>query len=157
MPRRLGLIASALEVLPDSADAWSNRGVTLKTLERWGEALESYDRALVAEPDHVDALINRGHALLKLGRFEEALASCDKALAINPNHPVALNNRGHALIELKRATEALAVFERAQRLNPDDLNIMPASVGRCKSSEGSISRWRATTRFWRAIQIMWKR
>jgi len=31
----LGLIASALEVSPDQANAWSNRGVTLKSLERW--------------------------------------------------------------------------------------------------------------------------
>src|SRR6202158_1924124 len=50
----LGLIASALEVSPDQANAWSNRGVTLKTLERWDEALKSYDRALALEPDHVD-------------------------------------------------------------------------------------------------------
>src|ERR1700719_1728683 len=67
----LGLIASALEAASGRAAARSNRGVALKTLERWDEALNSNDRALALKPDHVDALINRAHVLLKLRRFEE--------------------------------------------------------------------------------------
>src|SRR5258708_12747982 len=38
----LGLIASALEVSPESADAWPNRGGALKTLHPWHNPFNTY-------------------------------------------------------------------------------------------------------------------
>jgi tetratricopeptide (TPR) repeat protein len=62
----------ALAVRPDYAEALSNRGLTLKELKRFEEALASYDRALTLRPDYGNALSNRGVALHELKRFEEA-------------------------------------------------------------------------------------
>jgi tetratricopeptide (TPR) repeat protein len=59
-------------VRPDYAEALSNRGLTLKELKRFEEALASYDRALTLRPDYGNALSNRGVALHELKRFEEA-------------------------------------------------------------------------------------
>ena len=36
---------------PDYAEALSNRGITLRELKRFEEALASYDRALTVRPD----------------------------------------------------------------------------------------------------------
>ena len=62
-----------------------NRGVTLKALKRFEEALASYDRALAVRPDYAEAFSNRGNTLQELKRFEEALASFDRALKLRPN------------------------------------------------------------------------
>ncbi len=109
----------ALALRPDYAEALSNRGVTLKELKRFEEALASYDRALTVRPDYAEALSNRGATLHELTRFEEALASYDRALTLRPNYAEALSNRGIALKELKRFEEALASYDRALTLRPD--------------------------------------
>jgi tetratricopeptide (TPR) repeat protein len=54
-------------------------------MERFAEALASYDKALAIRPDYATALNNRGTALTALKRSEEALASYDQALAIRPD------------------------------------------------------------------------
>jgi protein O-GlcNAc transferase len=96
-----------------------NRGVTLKELKRFEEALASYDRALTLRPDYAEALSNRGVTLHELRRFEEALASYDRALTLQPDLAEALSNRGNTLKELKRFEEALASYDRALKVRPD--------------------------------------
>jgi tetratricopeptide (TPR) repeat protein len=58
-------------------------------LQRYEEALASYDRAITLWPDHADAHNNRGQVLRELERYDEALASYDRALALRPKHVMA--------------------------------------------------------------------
>ena len=109
----------ALTVRPASAQALSNRGLTLHELKRFEEALASYDRALTMRPVSAEALYNRGNTLHELKRFEEALASYDRALTVRPDYAKALYNRGLTLHELKRFEEALASYDRALTVRPD--------------------------------------
>ena len=51
-------------------------------MNRFEEALASYERALALRPDYAEALSNRGLTLQELKRFEEALASYERALAV---------------------------------------------------------------------------
>ncbi len=81
---------------PDKHHAWNNRGVALRILGRYEQALASFDKALELKPDEHDAWNNRGDALHNLGRYEQALASFDKALELNPDKHHAWNNRGIA-------------------------------------------------------------
>jgi tetratricopeptide (TPR) repeat protein len=115
----LASFGRALKVRPDSAEAFSNRGLTLHALKRLEEALASYDRALKVRPDFAEAHFNRGGTLRELQRFEEALASYDRALKVRPAYAEALYNRGNTLHELKRFEEALASFDRALKARPD--------------------------------------
>jgi Tetratricopeptide repeat/Glycosyltransferase family 9 (heptosyltransferase) len=105
-------------VRPNYAEALSNRGMTLRELNRFEEALENYDRALIARPEFAKALSNRGNVLHELTRFDEALASFDRALRVDPEHAEALSNRGVTLHALKRFEEALLNFDRALQLRP---------------------------------------
>ena len=52
--------------------------MTLHALERFDEALASFDRALALRPDNAEALGSRGFTLHVLRRFDEALASYDR-------------------------------------------------------------------------------
>jgi len=58
-------------------------------MDRFDEALASFDRALRIEPKVVAAHVNRGNAFLALTRMHEALASYSEAMALEPEHPEA--------------------------------------------------------------------
>ncbi|TYQ27619.1 tetratricopeptide repeat protein [Pseudanabaena sp. UWO311] len=99
---------------------WNSRGDILRQLDRYEEAIFSYDKALAIKPDFYEAWDNLGIALFELGRYEEAIASYDKALAIKPNFYYAWNNRGDALSELGKYKEAIASYDRALTIKSDD-------------------------------------
>jgi tetratricopeptide (TPR) repeat protein len=94
-------------------------GNSFSNLERYKEAIASYEKALAFKPDYHEALYNRGVALGKLGRFEAAIASYEKALAFKPDYHEALYNRGVALGKLGRFEAAIAFFEKALEFKPD--------------------------------------
>jgi tetratricopeptide (TPR) repeat protein len=91
----------------------------LAEIERFDEALLSYERALELSPDLGAALNNRGNLLQQLGRADEALADYDRALAFDPNNADAVNGRGSALQKLDRIHEAEKMLRRAILLKPD--------------------------------------
>ncbi len=88
-------------------------------MNRFEEALASYERALALRPDFAEAHSNRGNTLHDLVRFEDALASHDLALALRPDFAEAHSNRGNTLQELRLFEEALAGYDRAIMLQPD--------------------------------------
>ena len=90
-----------LALRPSDAEAWNNRGIALRKLGRYSDAVASYDKALAIRPAYTEAWLNRGVALDYLGRYEEAIASYDKVLALQPNHTTALENREIALTKEK--------------------------------------------------------
>src|SRR5436190_18479572 len=70
---RLGRLEEAVAVLDKFlthnegfADAWFERGNLVAALSRYGEAADSYARALRLAPSHLGALTNRGNALMEL-------------------------------------------------------------------------------------------
>lgn len=105
---------------PSSPEPHYNRGLVLQSLERWQEAISSYDMALLRSPRHTASLNNRGNALLSLGRVDEALASYQKTLDINPDNTETHFNCGHALYLLGRYAEAMNSFDRALKSQPDN-------------------------------------
>jgi len=113
------LIGKAIEINPNVASAYSNRGNALKELKRLDDALANYDKAIALKPDYAEAFNNRGIALKELKRLDDALASYDKAIALEPDYAEAFNNRGTALRDLKRLDDALASYDKAIALKPD--------------------------------------
>ena len=112
----------AIELKPDYASAWYNRGVALGKLGRHEEALKAFDKAIELKPDYAEAWYNRGVALGKLGRHEEALKAFDKAIELKPDYASAWDNRGAALGKLGRYDEALEAHNKAIELKPDYAN-----------------------------------
>lgn len=114
----VGLIAQAIAVKPDFAEAHYNLGNALLSLGRAGEALASFDRALQLTPRDPQYHFERGNALKDLGRLDEALSSYDAAIRLSPGYAEAHNNRGIALKDSGRPAEALASYDRALSLRP---------------------------------------
>ncbi|MFZ2030794.1 MAG: tetratricopeptide repeat protein [Vitreimonas sp.] len=111
-----------LTLRPGSAEAHTNRGNALQSLERYDEAVASFDAALALRPDYAEALNNRGSALQALHRIDEALASYTAALECNPNYVEAYANRASVLQFFRRFGEALADSDRAVALAPANTN-----------------------------------
>jgi len=59
--------------------------MALEALQRYEEALASYDKAIEIKPDNYYAWQNRGSALGYLQRYEEAIASYKKVIEIKPD------------------------------------------------------------------------
>jgi protein O-GlcNAc transferase len=104
---------------PGDAAALNDRGNALQDLQRFAEAVASYDEALQSNSKLPATLTNRGNALRKLQRLDAALRDLDEALRIRPAFPEALNSRGNVLRDLGRLQEALASFDAALALKPD--------------------------------------
>jgi len=49
-------VTKAIEIKPDNARAWGNRGVALYLLGKCEEALKSFDRAIEIKPDFERAI-----------------------------------------------------------------------------------------------------
>jgi eukaryotic-like serine/threonine-protein kinase len=58
----------AIELNPNLAEAWNNRGAVLWSLRRFDEAAASIDRAIQIKPDYQDALSLREQVRQRLGR-----------------------------------------------------------------------------------------
>jgi predicted O-linked N-acetylglucosamine transferase (SPINDLY family) len=113
------LIGKAIEINPNSALAFNNRGNALQALKRLDDALSSYDKAITLKPDYAEAFNNRGIVLKEVKRLDDALASYDKAITLKPDYAEAFNNRGIALQALKRLDDALSSYDKAIALKPD--------------------------------------
>jgi predicted O-linked N-acetylglucosamine transferase (SPINDLY family) len=113
------LIAKAIQINPNSAPAYSNRGLALQALTRLDDALVCYNKAIAIKPNDAEAFNNRGNVLAKLKRFDDALASYDKAITFNPAQADPFSNRGNVLKELKRLDDALESYDKAIAIKPD--------------------------------------
>ena len=115
----LRFIDAAMQIEGQSASIHNSRGNVLRALQRFSDAVASYDKAIVLKSDFAEPFCNRGTALQELKRFAEALGSYDNAIVLKSNYAEAFCNRGLVLQELNRFDEALASYDKAIALRPD--------------------------------------
>lgn len=63
------------------AETWFNRGTCLFELERYHDAVESFEEAISCDRGYADAWLMKGRALLALGSYSEARACYDSCEA----------------------------------------------------------------------------
>lgn len=83
----------AIKLKPDYAEAWSNKGVVLKDLDKKEDALKAYDEAIRLKPDYAVARSNKGVVLKDLNKREDALKAYDEAIKLKPDFAHAYFNR----------------------------------------------------------------
>ena len=93
--------------------AWHTKGLALRELKKYNEALTSFSNAIDVKPDYVDAVYYKGVSLSDLGRIEESIACYDKAIEMNKYYPDVWRDKGSAFLELKRYEDAIACYDKA--------------------------------------------
>ena len=109
-----------VKVIPDSAVAWYNLGLSRQHLERHAKAAEAYRRVLRLKPDHADAVVGLGLSQKELQQTDAAMQSVRTALALAPAHPRALNLAGTLYAARNEHDAALDAFQRALAAQPDN-------------------------------------
>ncbi|HXI20508.1 MAG TPA: protein kinase [Gemmatimonadales bacterium] len=104
----------ALELNPNSADAYDLYGQLCLALARNEEALALQYRARDLNP--MGQRTDVATTLLRMGRYAEALASVQEALALDPNYPRAHATLGWACLKNGMPEKGIAALERAAAL-----------------------------------------
>lgn len=115
----LDIYTEAINLEPNSDDAWTGLGVTLRRLNKPTEALKYLEKAIKLNPRNDKAWCNRGIALCELKRFEESLPFYDRSIKENPNKHWAYFGKANALMGLERFDEALIAYQKVTEIAPD--------------------------------------
>ncbi len=107
----------AVQLYPEYAAVYNNRGNVLLGIGAVREAMKDFDRALVLAPGYAAAFTNRASAHMKLGQLDLAVADYTKAIALVPNNPAAFTGRGRAHLAANRPQAAIRDFTRAGTLD----------------------------------------
>ena len=129
------------EQWPMDADELNNKGLALRALGRYQEALDCFERGLDIDP-HISYLWqNKGLALRALGREREALVCYDRSIEIAPGDSNLWKNKGYVLVDLGRYDEALACFEQGLKIAPQDSGLwlnMGAALGELRRHQEAL-------------------
>lgn len=112
-------LTRAIELNPNNAVAFFERGsVRLKLGDSKG-ALEDYDRAVQLKPDHAPAYLARGYAHSELGDELTAIADFTKAIELKPDFAPAFLNRCLSYSNLNQQADAIEDCTKAIQLRPN--------------------------------------
>lgn len=98
---------------------WYNQGNKLRKLQRYEDAIASYERAIEIKSDYYEAWYYRSYLLYQLQRYEEAITSYDKVIQLNPEDADTWYYRGIALEKLQRYEDAIASYDKAIQIQSD--------------------------------------
>lgn len=108
-----------LEIDPDDAKAYVDRGLVYMELGMYDEALKDFDRTIENNPEDAIAYNVRGMVYAMRGLSNLAIANFAKAIELDPNSWEAYNNRGLVYFENSYYSKAITDFIKALEINPD--------------------------------------
>ena len=115
----------AIEVFPQNAPFYLNRGLAYFELGDPEQAARSYDESLQIDPLNANAYYNLGNAQKERGpnEYQSALDAYDEAIRLDPRRAEAYVGRGAVLTELGQLEKAIEDLNEAIRLNSRSTNI----------------------------------
>ncbi len=113
----------AINLDPNFATAYNNRGNVYLDIKEHQHALEDYDRAIALDPNYAMAYNNRGAVYHDLKKYQQALKEFNQAIAFAPNYVMAYYNRGNIYRDLKQYKQALEDYDQAIAFDPNDAEV----------------------------------
>jgi len=102
--------------------AYNNKGIILKGMRKYEEAIVQYNKAILVDPSYEKAYFNIGLVFQTLGNLKEAIVHYDKAIELsNPKNSLYYCSRGTAYTELGQTVKALQDFKTADSLVQQDI------------------------------------
>ena len=84
LDKAIMMLEDILSFEPEDADALNLLGYSLRSAERFEEAMDKYNEALAIDPDHQGALEYQGELFLKLGDQAAAEANLERLNGLCP-------------------------------------------------------------------------
>ena len=108
----------AIDLNPDNALAWHNRGWAYIEQKKFKQALTDFNKASELRPNSELPYFGRGWVYNQQKQYAAAIREYDKVIELNPRYAIAWNNRGAAKSWLNLMREAIADYDKAIELNP---------------------------------------
>ena len=109
----------AIELDPDDAFAYNNRGVVYSNKEEYEKAIADYNRAIELDSDFACVYNNRGVVYSNKEEYEKAIADYNRAIELDSDFAGAYYNRGNAYYNKEEYEKAFADYNRAIELDRD--------------------------------------
>ena len=109
----------ALDLNPELASAYNNRGFIYNEMGKYEQALADYTQALALAPEYAKLYSNRGVTYTRMGEYKEAVEDYTRAIELDPELAEAYGNRGNTYTEMGEYEQALADHTRAIELAPE--------------------------------------
>ena len=119
MDRAIADFNKGIELRPNFAGAYNNRGVAYGAKGDFDRATADYNRAIQLRPNFADAYNNRGVAYGAKGDFDRAIADFNKGIELRPNFADAYYNRGIAYYNKNDLDRAIADYNKSIQLRPN--------------------------------------
>jgi serine/threonine-protein kinase len=131
-PAAILAFSKAIELHPNFAPAYHNRGAAQQNLEHYELAIQNYSEAIHLAPAMASSYASRGVCLVHLHRDPEALIDFQRALELKPDLASALRGRAGVYLRRKQYRMALADYDAALKKNP---RFAPAYLNRARVKE----------------------
>lgn len=142
-----------IQLNPNNAYAYFERGYIKHKLRRYAEAIKDYDKTIELNPNDVYAYHNRGSAKCNLEHYDQAFTDFAKAIQLSPNHSRSYYNQGILKYKLKRYAEAILDFDEAIELNGCWLHLAYSYRGRANQKLGKSAEAKTDFENAKAIEL----
>jgi len=116
---KVKLYTKAIELNPNYAVAYNNRGNAQLSQKNLGYALQDLNQAIALNPNYALAYNNRGKVYFQRKKYDLALQDYDRAISLKPDFAKACVNRGKVYFMRQDYDLAMMDFDRAIALKPD--------------------------------------
>ena len=109
----------AIEINPNNARIYSNRGLAKNSLKDYSGAIEDFNKSIEIDPTNSYPYYNTGIAKYNLQDYSGALESYNKAIDLDPNYTDAYFNRSLTKAYLGNFIGSLMDSDYTIKLNPN--------------------------------------
>ena len=113
-----------LDVEPETAQEYIQKGTVLTITEQYDDALDCYNKALELDPNNLSALISKGNTYELMENFEEASKVYDVVMDTEVSDIYDLMSKGYVLENHQRFEDALKTYNKALKSDKNNANIL---------------------------------
>ncbi len=112
------MLARALEIEPDLAEAHTTKGLVLMNEYNFAEAEKEFRRAIELKPSYASAHQWYSHLLMALSKPDEAHREIEKAVELDPLSAAINTNLGDYFYLRREYAKSLEITKKSVELNP---------------------------------------
>ena len=101
----------------DLSDFYYLQGLIYKRMEKWDEAIKSFDKAIEIRKNFSECIYEKGAVYFEKKNYKKSIEFLDQAIKFDSQNHFAYFKKGQCLIVMQNFKEALIYFENAISIN----------------------------------------